>query len=187
MERVVHQNQVGQAARRQPGPAIVQIGPHIAIDSQKRTRLQQGKGAQDTPARLQGWPLGGIADAQPPAGAIPQSHLEAVPQMTVIDDNLHETRRRQTFQMVDDEGLAPRHQQGLGGVVREGTHALAASRGQDHGFHGYRISPLGPRVEARLWLRGGIIPVASLVSPAASWPTPTKNGIGVSTRTLSWP
>ena len=70
--------------------------------------------------------------------AIAQRRLELIAQMRVINDDLAKSGLRQALQMPRDERLATHHQQGLGGVVGQRPHALAAPGGQNHGFHLHR-------------------------------------------------
>ena len=64
---------------------------------------------------------------QAPWRTIAQRLLDLRTEVGVVDDDLPKTRRRQPFQVPDDERLAAGQQQRLGGVVGERPHAFAAA------------------------------------------------------------
>jgi len=53
----------------------------------------------------------------------------------MVDDQIAKTGGGEAFKVMNDQRLAADHQQGLGGMVRQGTHAFPTARGQDHRFH----------------------------------------------------
>ncbi len=52
-----------------------------------------------------------------------------------IHDHLANAGAREGLEVPGDEWLAAHDQQRLGRVIGEGSHAFAATRGEQHGFH----------------------------------------------------
>ena len=94
MRRIIDQHQMRQPDRRgwQADEGI--IGPHIAVDHQKRLRTEQRQGLEDAAAGFQCvGRLRGIDDTQSPCSAITQYRRQLRAQMAGIDHQFGDARR----------------------------------------------------------------------------------------------
>ncbi len=140
--RIGHQHQVRlvlarQAARERLAQTGVRIlHPHVAVQHQERLdahRAQQRQRAKNATAGFK-W-LGdflAVGNLQPVPRTIAERRRNLFPQPRDIDDDLVEARRGKRAQVMLDQGLPADLEQRLWTREREGAHALALPRREDH-------------------------------------------------------
>ena len=116
-------------------PGQVKVGPDIAVDQHKGGIPQQGQRPANAAGGFQRGTFMGIDDGNAKAPTIAQGGRQPVAQPAGVDHQGIDAPIAQFLDVVFDQRLAPRLQQGLGGVIGEGPHALAVTGGQDHRLH----------------------------------------------------
>ena len=84
-----------------------------------------------------------IGDVHAPRRAVAQRVFDLAAEPGVVDDDVAKTGGVKPAQVVDNQRFAAGFQQRLGRAVGQRTHTLAASGGQNHGFHGEPLCSLG--------------------------------------------
>ena len=140
MLRVVHEQQVGKIARCRAIECAAQgakigVAEDIAVDHEEGCFPEQGQRLPYSARGLERLRLSRIADRYPETAAIAQRLFDHPSEVCVVDDQLAEARRTQSFYMPHDERLSTGFEQRLGAVVGERAHAFAPSGGQDHRLH----------------------------------------------------
>ena len=123
-----------KAAHRARQARVIKIAVNVRIHHGERRGAQQRQCLRDAAGGLERLGFARIGDVDAEARASTERRFDYRAQMRMIDDDPGKPRRRQFFDMPDDQRFAARHQQGLGSFVGERTHALAASGGGDHGL-----------------------------------------------------
>src|SRR5690606_8989789 len=102
---------------------------------------EQGQGLEYAATGFQcfGW-FQRPVDSHAPTLTATQVRWQKMPKVALVDDDVLETRSRQGFDVVFDQGLATGLEQRLGQAVGQGPQPLAAAGGQDHGAHCRRSS-----------------------------------------------
>jgi hypothetical protein len=139
LRRVVDQHQMrlvvagGEPCQRFGQTAEIEFAVDVGIDHGKDVIFDERQRGGDAARGLQRAGFARILDRHAERRAVAQRRLDLLAEMGVVDDDAAEARRVQALDMPDDERLAAHHQQGLGRVVGERAHALAAAGGEDHG------------------------------------------------------
>src|SRR5262249_33510539 len=114
----------------------IHVRPRVTIHDQEWIVPQQGKRVEDPASRLERrGALIAVDDVHAVADAVAERGPDPVAEPGKIDDDVMDPGLRQRFEVIADEGFAGDLQQRLRPRARQGPHALAAPRGQEHGLH----------------------------------------------------
>ena len=136
--RVGDENEVDLTELHLAQPLEPEVRPKIRARHDERPGFQQREGSNEAgPGSDRPDPFIGVHDGRPPARAVFQEVPDLPAPVAEVDDQLHEAGRHEPLDRVHDEWFSAHLEQRLRGRVRERPHALAASRGEDHGPQGF--------------------------------------------------
>src|SRR5471032_2351606 len=119
-----------------PQTSVIEIAKHVAADRQENRRLalrfQQRQSLGNPARRLQRMHLVRITNLDTPSRTVAKIRLQHPPKPRVINHDDFKIRRRQPFNLPDDQRFAAHFQERLGTRIRQRTHAFAAPGGENH-------------------------------------------------------
>src|SRR6266849_4283684 len=107
----------------------------IATDNQHYSVTEHWQRGGDPARNFQRLDFARVANARAEFPAVAECRFEGVAEVSDVDDDLSESGRDQAHDLPHDERLAARHEQRLGELVRQRTHALTTACREDHRYH----------------------------------------------------
>ena len=120
------------ASARADERRVVELGPDVGGDDERRPRRQQRQRRGDAAGGLERLRLERPAQRHAERAPSPSAATSCRREVRGVDDDVAESGARERLDLPDDERLAAGLEQRLGRRVRQRTHPLAAPGGEDH-------------------------------------------------------